>query len=131
MNDIVVAFMNKNILDELKRRYSKIELITIDGSCDKNESINYELKFDPSVRMRASYNGMLGLSKQETLLLLNEREIQALRLICEGFTNEEIAKKMYKSIRTVEGYRLRIFNKLKVKNTAAMVSWAFRNGLIS
>lgn len=61
---------------------------------------------------------------------LNEREIDILKLICEEFTNVEIADKLFLSVRTVEGYRTRLFEKIGSKNIAGLVMYAVRNDII-
>ena len=61
---------------------------------------------------------------------LNERELEVLKLIADGFTNLEIADKIFLSKRTVEGYRQNLLDKTKVKNTAELVKYAFQHGLL-
>lgn len=61
---------------------------------------------------------------------LTKREIEILKLIAEGLSSQEIADKLYISLRTVETHRLNINQKLDVKNTAGLVKEALRRGLI-
>ena len=63
-------------------------------------------------------------------ILLSEREKEVLVLICEGLSTNEISEKIFLSPRTVEGHRLRILEKTGTKNTAGMVAYAFKNGLV-
>ncbi|MBB6273950.1 DNA-binding NarL/FixJ family response regulator [Pedobacter cryoconitis] len=63
--------------------------------------------------------------------MLNDREIDVLKLICEESTNIEIAKKLFLSVRTVEGYRTRLFEKIGSKKIAGLVIYAVKNGIIS
>ena len=63
-------------------------------------------------------------------VLLSEREKEVLKLICEGFSTQEVSEKIFLSPRTVEGHRLRILEKTGTKNTAGMVAYAFKNDLI-
>ncbi len=63
-------------------------------------------------------------------ILLSPREKEVLKLICEGLSTNEISEKIFLSPRTVEGHRLRILEKTGTKNTAGMVAYAFKNGLI-
>lgn len=62
---------------------------------------------------------------------LTGREIEVLQLICQEHTAPEIAKMVFLSPRTVEGIRGRLIEKIGVKNTAGLVMYAFRNGLIN
>lgn len=61
--------------------------------------------------------------------VFNKREKDIIRFICEERSNKEIAADLSLSIRTVEGYREKIQQKMKVKNTAGIVVYAIRKGL--
>ncbi|MFD2599626.1 response regulator [Sphingobacterium corticis] len=61
---------------------------------------------------------------------ISDREHEILQLIGEGFTNMEIADKLFLSKRTVEGHRQNLIDKLGVKNSAALIKTAVKNGLI-
>lgn len=61
---------------------------------------------------------------------LSEREMEVLELIGEGFTNMQIADKLFLSKRTVEGHRQNLLEKTGVKNTAALIKYAIRTGLM-
>ena len=71
-----------------------------------------------------------GGSFYNSKILLSPREKEVLVLICEGLSTNEISEKVFLSPRTVEGHRLRIMEKTNTKNTAGMVAYAFKNGLI-
>lgn len=58
------------------------------------------------------------------------RELEVLKLIAEGFTNSEIADKLFTSRRTIEGHRQSLIEKTGVSNSAALIVHAFRNGII-
>ncbi len=61
----------------------------------------------------------------------NEREIEVLRLVCQEYSNQEIADKIFLSVRTVEGYRARLFEKTKSRNLVGLVIFAVKTGIIS
>ena len=61
---------------------------------------------------------------------LSDREKEVLVQICEGLTTMEIGDKLSLSPRTVEGHRLRMIEKLGVKNTAGLVAFAIKNNLV-
>lgn len=63
-------------------------------------------------------------------LFLSRREREVLKLISEGYTNVEIAEKLFISPLTVDSHRKNIIAKLGVKNTAEMVSFALKSGFI-
>lgn len=59
----------------------------------------------------------------------NDRELEIIRLICQEFSNKEIANKLNMSIRTVEGYREKILEKIDAKNVAGLVVYAIKNNI--
>jgi DNA-binding NarL/FixJ family response regulator len=62
---------------------------------------------------------------------LSEREREILQLIAEGHSNKEVATLLSVSPATVETHRAHILQKLDVHNTAELVLYAVRRGLIS
>lgn len=68
--------------------------------------------------------------KEHNQPLLTRREIEVLKLIAEGLTNQEIADKLFVSASTVDSHRKNLISKLQVKNTAALVRTAFENKII-
>lgn len=69
--------------------------------------------------------------KGEDLTSLKDRELDVLKMICAEKTSEEIAKTLFLSIRTIEGYRNKLLEKTGAKNTAGLVLYAVRNKLLS
>lgn len=61
---------------------------------------------------------------------LTEREREILTLIAEGLSNQEIAQKLFISIKTVQTHRTHIMEKLDLHNRAQLVRYAIRKGLI-
>lgn len=70
------------------------------------------------------------LGPDVTRFELSERETEILQLISEGYTNAEIADKLFLSKRTVEGHRQNLINRLGVKNSAELIKVAVRHGLV-
>lgn len=61
---------------------------------------------------------------------LTNREKEILYLIASELTSSEIAKSLHISKRTVDNHRNKIFTKLNLKSTAAIVKYAMQNGMI-
>jgi DNA-binding NarL/FixJ family response regulator len=59
---------------------------------------------------------------------LSEREEAVLRLIAEGFTNKEIAKRLSISVKTVETYKARSIDKLGLDSRVDIVHYALAKG---
>ncbi|MEL6536130.1 MAG: response regulator transcription factor [Bacteroidota bacterium] len=62
---------------------------------------------------------------------LAEREIEVLKLICMELNTQEIADKMFLSPRTIEGYRKKLLDKTGAKNTAGLVMYALKKGVVN
>ncbi len=61
---------------------------------------------------------------------LTERERQVLQLIAEGKSTKEVAQILGVSFKTAESHRMRIMSKLDLHNTAGLVRYAVRRGLV-
>ena len=61
---------------------------------------------------------------------LSARELQVLQLVAEGNTTKEIACLLNISAKTAESHRARIMEKLEVHETASLVRYAVRRGLV-
>ena len=62
--------------------------------------------------------------------LLTNREKEVLTLFAEGLSNQEIAEKLFISIRTVESHKNHIMQKFKLKSVVDLVKYAIRSGII-
>ncbi len=61
---------------------------------------------------------------------LNERELQVLLMVARGIDPDEIAQKLFLSIKTINGYRSNILRKLGVKTDVEAARLAIKHGLI-
>jgi two-component system, NarL family, response regulator NreC len=61
---------------------------------------------------------------------LTNREKEILHLVAEGFTNQEIAERLYISPRTAELHRSNVLNKLSLKNQVDLVRFAIKRGIL-
>jgi DNA-binding NarL/FixJ family response regulator len=66
----------------------------------------------------------------EGLPVLTRREVEVLKLIADGLTNQEIAEKLFISAWTVDSHRKNLLLKFNAKNTAHLVKAALAGGLI-
>ncbi len=73
---------------------------------------------------------LLMKKQPETSVWLTNREKELLKLVVEGYTNPEIATKIFLSPETIKGYRKNLLLKLGVKNTAALVKLALEQKLV-
>lgn len=68
--------------------------------------------------------------KYELVEPLSERELEVLRLIAQGLSNNEITQKLFVALSTVKGHNLRIFAKLQAKSRTEAVARARELGLL-
>lgn len=86
---------------------------------------------EPSLKEQMFSNVLKGKRQHdgaETLLTQREKEI--LQLIVAEHTSQEIADKLFLSLRTVEGHRLNLLQKLDAKNIVGLVKIAMQMGLV-
>jgi DNA-binding NarL/FixJ family response regulator len=83
------------------------------------------------------FSGEVGMALQEyqkssmkELPVLTAREKEVLELIAEGYTNPQIAEKIFLSPFTVDSHRKNLLAKLGVKNTACLIRLAVEKKMI-
>ena len=83
-----------------------------------------EFVFDPRLRRTPPLRGQRSSA-------LTARELQVLQLIVDGKSNKEIAEQLELSPNTVGVHRANIMQALGIHNTAGLVAYAIRNGLVN
>lgn len=73
---------------------------------------------------------LLMKKKSDQHIFLTPRETELLKLICDGYTNPEIADKLFLGVETVNSYRKNLLFKLNARNTAVLVKIAMEQKLI-
>ncbi len=68
--------------------------------------------------------------RKKEVIEFSDREKEIITLVCQELTNKEIADKLFLSSRTVEGHRLKIMEKMNVKNPVGLVVYALKHGLV-
>ena len=61
---------------------------------------------------------------------ISKREIEVLQLVCEQLTAEEIGKKLFISVKTVNGHRTNLLQKTGSRNVTGLVLYAFKNNIL-
>ena len=102
--------------------FQEVEKAILDVCNDKSyisiEILNNILK-------QPQKSGLINVNEE-----LTEREDEILLLICKGLTNNEIADRLGLSKRTVDKHRENLLQKTQSKNTANLVIYAIKNGLM-
>lgn len=86
---------------------------------------------DPSVAGHALSDGSAiagGTGSAETGEALSPRETETLRLIAQGFSNKEIARRIDVSVKSVETYKARAAEKLGLRSRAEIIRYAASHG---
>ncbi|WP_207433524.1 response regulator [Sabulibacter ruber] len=85
---------------------------------------------DDSIKKLLLQESLTGQRRSMFEIPLTKREKEILKLVAEEHSNQEIADKLFLSLRTVETHRFNLTQKLGAKNTAALVKEAIKRGLI-
>ncbi len=120
---------------EMKEKYPGIFIL---GLSTFNQGLYILIKAVHTVNDGGIYfSGEVGLALQEyqkssirELPVLTPREKEILELIAEGYTNPQIATKIFLSQFTVDSHRKNLLAKLNVKNTASLIKLAVEKRLI-
>ena len=76
-------------------------------------------------------NNRRSLTQEPSWDILTCREREVMRLVVEGLKNREIAERLSLNIKTIEKHRSNLMRKLKLKNTPALITYAFENSLVN
>lgn len=86
--------------------------------------------FDAAMADQLVIQNIAPKSKSSHLFNLTDREFQILLMVARGISVDEMAKKLFLSNKTVNGYRGTIFKKLGVKTDVEATRFAIAHGLI-
>ncbi len=75
-------------------------------------------------------NQLLPRQGKKSKVKLSVREQEVLKLICKGYSNQEIADELDLSPHTIDAHRKKLLNKIGAKNTASMIMISIRDGII-
>jgi DNA-binding NarL/FixJ family response regulator len=85
---------------------------------------------EPSLKEQLLHEMLIAKRKSDKLNpKITQREKEVLNLITEELSNQEIADKLFISLRTVETHRYNLLQKLNVKNTAGLLRIARQMGI--
>jgi DNA-binding NarL/FixJ family response regulator len=70
------------------------------------------------------------VKEKKELLKLTDRDVKMLNLLCQGLSNQELADKLFVSIRTIENAKTKLMLKTNTRNNSGLIIWAFRNKIV-
>jgi DNA-binding NarL/FixJ family response regulator len=100
--------------------------VIMDAIFQVNEGLHYLDQHVSDAVITTLRNNPNSVRRSE-LSLLNEKEIEVIRLVCNGLKNHEIANHLCLSPRTIEGIRLQISKKTKTKKVVDLIYFALKN----
>ena len=123
--DMIVDMLESGAKGYLLKNAHKDEIILAVKSVYKNQPYYCRDTSNKLAQMiaRSNFNPYKKTIRPD----FSEKEIAVIKLICEQYSNKEIAQKLDLSKRTVEGYREKILEKMEVKNTAGIVVYAMKH----
>jgi two-component system invasion response regulator UvrY len=111
------AFLTKNIeVDEISNAITSV----------LNGDYYYHSRYDETISQWL----MTGLRKKVPSIKFTTREMQLIMLMSKGRTTQEISDHLDLSFRSIETYRYQLIKKVDVKNTAELISYVYKNGIL-
>lgn len=111
------AFLTKNIeVDEIS--------VAIDNVL--RGDYYYHSRFDETISQWL----MGGLRKSIPEIKFNSRDMQMILVMSKGKTTQEISDILGLNFRSLETYRYQLIKKINVKNTAELISYVYKNGVL-
>lgn len=92
--------------------------------------------FIPSSLAKSVVNEMVsgGVRREESVdnsqEQLSPRELEVLTMIAQGYTNQQLANRLYLSVKTVETYKARVMGKLNLASRVELVRYALQHGFL-
>jgi DNA-binding NarL/FixJ family response regulator len=123
--NLIIEMLEAGAKGYLLKNAHKNEIIAAVESVFNNQTYycNHTSRKLTKMIAESSFNPNRRISKPE----FSEREISVMRFICQELSNREIALHLKLSVRTIEGYRERIQEKISARNTAGIVVYAIKN----
>lgn len=126
-HNYIIKMLDAGATGYILKNAGKDEMVTAIQSVAKGDS--YFSREVSSVLIEHIHKPVSSKRKKDDMPL-TDRETEVLKLISQEFSNPEIAEKLFISIRTVDTHRRNLLEKLGVKNTAGLVKYAMKNGLV-
>ena len=123
--EYVLSAIKVGVAGYLPKRAVSSELVSAIRAVHRGESFLY-----PSAAT-ALIQDYLRKGEVEPYDYLTEREREILKLIAEGHTSREIANMLFISLKTVQGHRTKVMEKLDIHNRTELIRYAMRKGLVS
>lgn len=125
--DLIIDMLEAGATGYLLKNADKHEMVDAIKSVYNNDS--YYCQHTSHKLAQLVAKSKFNPYKEHERPVFAEREKEIIACICEGLTNKEIASKIFLSVRTIEGLRMKILEKMNVKNAAGIIIYAIKNDL--
>ena len=125
-DNLILDMMEAGADGYLLKNTHKTEIADAIFAVYNNETYYCRETSDKLIRL-LSKNPATPAEKNTAVFTAKETEI--IIQICRERSNKEMSDALYLSVRTIEGHRNRIYEKMKVRNTAGIVIYAIRHGI--
>ena len=130
---MLTMYSQPKLLDEARRGgmhgYMLKDATTTDLLRGIRAVLAGDTHFDPHATSAPQPTGPFTDDDFARRLNLTFREVEIIRLICEGLNNEQIAARIFISVETVKTHRKNIHFKLGINKVTDLIQFALRNGL--
>jgi len=123
---VVRAMLRAGVSGYVLKQSSDAELLLAIRSAARGRKF-----LDASLIDEIALGGVAAAGQASNKHILSKRELQVLTWLVQGYTSSGIARELDLSVKTVETYRSRIYEKLEVSDRADLVRYAISTGLIS
>ena len=126
-DNLVIDMMEAGAKGYLLKNAHKTEIIDAIKTVNRQEIYYCKQTSDKLIKMMA--NSRFNPYRDKEGQSFSDKEIEVIKLICQQFSNKEMSEHLHSSVRTIEGYRKRIQEKMQVKNSAGIVVYAIKNNI--
>ena len=131
---ILSALMKDNLIDQAVQRGASGYFLKTDSPAEILQGIREiasgRTAFSPAVQERLTTSRRTGTNGPTTpLQSLTPRELEVLRLIGQGLSRAEIARRLYRSLKTIDAHHTSIMRKLNIHDRAELTRYVIREGL--
>lgn len=118
-------------LGYIPKKAAETELISAIRAVHREEIYIY-----PSLTKSLVEEVIYGTANDKVILAdsykrLSQREREVLKLVAQGYTNQQVADQLFVSVKTIETYKARVIEKLNLHGRAELVRYALRHGLLT
>ncbi|MBI2850858.1 MAG: response regulator transcription factor [Chloroflexi bacterium] len=123
--------LSAGALGYIPKKAADTELISAIRVVDSGQVFLYPSLTKSLVR-ELIYSGSLDKEvDSDSYAKLSRREREVLQLVAQGYTNQQMADRLFLSVKTIETYKTRVMEKLDLHSRVELVRYALQRGLLT